>query len=430
METAASILLELSQTLFIPSNPNSKSSQRKVKSKGSANPKEPSQTITPIYSSNEPPQTITPIYSSPDPTDILHPALDLKNSSESPNHQQNHLNYYNPNPNPTPNQPPPPLPAYPSPKYQSKACPSSSSGLIPASSSPHQTQTCNVHQKRPLEASMDPSIPLYPCKKAKPSDLDLKTRVNPSAAVVVDQVVVVVDPKKQVEKPATAPKPRAKPLSTISNPSVVASTVPRSCTNCGSQTTPVWKRDSEKRPICHTCYEYRRIYKKDRPPHLEAKRRAKSVKSSKLQQQQQIKSPNETPCNHCQSLYSSTWNLDPVQYGENGQEKENVDDGSRVCLACFQFYKQHNKVRSLLDVQPLDDAENEGGHAGPVHAVVAAAADVKICINCKCTTTPLWRRDADKNRVCTACYAYFKLYNIQRPEHLIKKLSRSSAKNQ
>lgn len=37
------------------------------------------------------------------------------------------------------------------------------------------------------------------------------------------------------------------------------------------------------------------------------------------------------------------------------------------------------------------------------------------CINCRTTTTSLWRRNAQGETVCNACGLYYKLHNINRP---------------
>ncbi|KAI8975938.1 hypothetical protein BDB01DRAFT_804744 [Pilobolus umbonatus] len=38
-----------------------------------------------------------------------------------------------------------------------------------------------------------------------------------------------------------------------------------------------------------------------------------------------------------------------------------------------------------------------------------------ICVNCRTTTTPLWRRDEHENTICNACGLYYKLHNVHRP---------------
>jgi len=53
-----------------------------------------------------------------------------------------------------------------------------------------------------------------------------------------------------------------------------------------------------------------------------------------------------------------------------------------------------------------------------------------LCSNCKTTTTPLWRRDAEGNPLCNACGLFFKLHGVVRPMSLktdvIKKRNRNT----
>ena len=42
------------------------------------------------------------------------------------------------------------------------------------------------------------------------------------------------------------------------------------------------------------------------------------------------------------------------------------------------------------------------------------------CANCNTTVTPLWRRNANGEKVCNSCGLYKKLHNIARPSHMRK----------
>ena len=42
------------------------------------------------------------------------------------------------------------------------------------------------------------------------------------------------------------------------------------------------------------------------------------------------------------------------------------------------------------------------------------------CANCNTTVTPLWRRNANGEKVCNSCGLYKKLHNISRPSHMRK----------
>ena len=42
------------------------------------------------------------------------------------------------------------------------------------------------------------------------------------------------------------------------------------------------------------------------------------------------------------------------------------------------------------------------------------------CANCNTSVTPLWRRNANGEKVCNSCGLYKKLHNISRPSHMRK----------
>ena len=49
------------------------------------------------------------------------------------------------------------------------------------------------------------------------------------------------------------------------------------------------------------------------------------------------------------------------------------------------------------------------------------SSDVKRCVNCQCTSTPLWRKDKSSGLMyCNACGIYFKNHGKHRPIELIE----------
>merc|ERR1712093_13872 len=62
-------------------------------------------------------------------------------------------------------------------------------------------------------------------------------------------------------------------------------------------------------------------------------------------------------------------------------------------------------------------------------ASTADAAPATVCINCKTTNTPLWRRDENGQPLCNACQLFRKLHGSDRPVSLhnsvIKKRNRT-----
>ncbi|GAN09361.1 hypothetical protein MAM1_0262c08887 [Mucor ambiguus] len=139
------------------------------------------------------------------------------------------------------------------------------------------------------------------------------------------------------------------------------------CSNCGTTTTPLWRRAPNGDTICNACGLYLKARNTLRPPSM--KRNFKS-KQDQLQEQ----------------MTHNTINAAEVLAGTcPGGGQCNGTGGSPSCEGCPAF-NQHQVNRHAL-----------------------------ICANCRTTTTPLWRRDEEGNTICNACGLYYKLHNVHRP---------------
>ncbi|CEI90178.1 Putative GATA zinc finger [Rhizopus microsporus] len=127
------------------------------------------------------------------------------------------------------------------------------------------------------------------------------------------------------------------------------------CANCGTTTTPLWRRGPNGETICNACGLYLKARNTLRPPSL--KRTNKKEKAA-----------NDCGGGTCP-----------------GGGQCNGTGGSSSCAGCPAF-NQHQVNRQAL-----------------------------ICANCRTTTTPLWRRDEAGNTICNACGLYYKLHNVHRP---------------
>ncbi|KAK3844246.1 MAG: hypothetical protein J3R72DRAFT_366087, partial [Linnemannia gamsii] len=125
-----------------------------------------------------------------------------------------------------------------------------------------------------------------------------------------------------------------------------------SCANCGTTTTPLWRRAGNGQTICNACGLYFKARNLTRPTWL--KRNTGTKKGDGT--------------------------------GDEADETD-VRGGSKAesCAGCPSF-NQHQANRQHL-----------------------------VCANCRTTTTPLWRRDSSGNTICNACGLYFKLHNVHRP---------------
>jgi ribosomal protein L37AE/L43A len=144
------------------------------------------------------------------------------------------------------------------------------------------------------------------------------------------------------------------------------------CSNCGTTTTPLWRRAPNGDTICNACGLYLKARNTLRPPSMKRnlKKQQQKQEHQRLQQQQQINSYSATnaPAGTCP-----------------GGGQCNGTGGSPSCEGCPAF-NQHQVNRHAL-----------------------------ICANCRTTTTPLWRRDEAGNTICNACGLYYKLHAVHRP---------------
>ncbi|KAG1046940.1 hypothetical protein G6F46_006480 [Rhizopus delemar] len=125
------------------------------------------------------------------------------------------------------------------------------------------------------------------------------------------------------------------------------------CSNCGTTTTPLWRRAPNGDIICNACGLYLKARHTLRP--VSMKRSVKKAENTAL--------PGTCP----------------------GDGQCNGTGGSASCKGCPAF--NQNQVAK----HPL------------------------ICANCRTTTTPLWRRDESGNTICNACGLYYKLHHVHRP---------------
>ncbi|KAI8641054.1 hypothetical protein BD408DRAFT_418776 [Parasitella parasitica] len=161
-------------------------------------------------------------------------------------------------------------------------------------------------------------------------------------------------PIKQDTPNSTSPTP---PPALVRKVDSVSAT---ECANCGTTTTPLWRRGPNGETICNACGLYLKARNTLRPPTL------------KRTVHKKVASPTEQK-NDCGGGTCP------------GGGQCNGTGGSTSCAGCPAF-NQHQVNRQAL-----------------------------ICANCRTTTTPLWRRDEQGNTICNACGLYYKLHNVHRP---------------
>lgn len=145
------------------------------------------------------------------------------------------------------------------------------------------------------------------------------------------------------------------------------------CANCGTTTTPLWRRAPNGDTICNACGLYFKARNQFRPP---------TLKRNTHQRSKEMDSEGNS------SLAMNTTHdcgSGPESGTCPGGGQCNGSGGSESCAGCPAF-NQHQVNRQAL-----------------------------ICANCRTTTTPLWRRDESGNTICNACGLYYKLHGMHRP---------------
>lgn len=137
------------------------------------------------------------------------------------------------------------------------------------------------------------------------------------------------------------------------------------CSNCGTTTTPLWRRSPNGEIICNACGLYLKAKKTLRPPVMNNRTRPTS---STAQQVRPL--PGTCP----------------------GEGQCNGTGGSPSCAGC------------------------------PV--LNQAMQATLMCANCRTTHTPLWRKDEEGNTICNACGLYYKLHGTHRPVSMKRSLIR------
>ncbi|KAG0094418.1 putative electron transfer flavoprotein subunit [Podila epicladia] len=162
-----------------------------------------------------------------------------------------------------------------------------------------------------------------------------------------------------------------------------------SCANCGTTTTPLWRRASDGQTICNACGLYFKARNSTRPPWLKRNMGLKKGDTS-TGETEEIEDATQPASS------ADVSNGDANETPGTGETKGDAEScpgdgncngigGAHTCSGCPSFNQQHTNRQNL------------------------------ICANCRTTTTPLWRRDSSGNTICNACGLYFKLHNVHRP---------------
>ncbi|CAG8280587.1 unnamed protein product [Penicillium nalgiovense] len=189
-----------------------------------------------------------------------------------------------------------------------------------------------------------------------------------------------------------------------------------SCSNCGTKSTPLWRRSPTGAMICNACGLY-----------LKARNVARPTKRNRIQSEGAEK-PSPPASSHCGGSSEGGGCKGSCPGGGSC----NGTGGAEGCDGCPAYnnriYKSATRgaaaIQSSWGRHPAQEPEPATQEEQP--AKVPAPADASntlvACQNCSTTVTPLWRRDEQGHPICNACGLYYKLHGCYRPTNMKKSI--------
>ncbi|CAO3567449.1 unnamed protein product [Mortierella alpina] len=177
------------------------------------------------------------------------------------------------------------------------------------------------------------------------------------------------------------------------------------CANCGTTSTPLWRRASDGQTICNACGLYFKARNLTRPPWLKRNMVLKKDEEGEDAEGQASSSASATASKDGVVVAGSS--------PSNASEKS-AEEAQQATTTAPTYEKEKPSEACPGD----GSCKTNGGQPCTACAGVTQQQTGRqnlVCANCRTTTTPLWRRDSSGNTICNACGLYFKLHNVHRP---------------
>lgn len=220
------------------------------------------------------------------------------------------------------------------------------------------------------------------------------------------------------------------------------------CSNCGTTSTPLWRRSPAGANICNACGLYLKARNHSRPTSFKKPSPSTRPTTAGNGDRQSSLSPSADSSTSNQPRQPSrSYRLPEHSSGScTGGRQCNGAGGADACSGCPAFNnrvakatniraRQQPSPRDSPESSPPDGDTNEGTALDSEHtSLPETEGDIQqaqsqlqpgtslliACQNCSTTVTPLWRRDEEGHPICNACGLYHKLHGSHRPTAMKK----------